>query len=112
MGPAALCRKINGLKECHGGMGTIDIASAQSYIDGFYGRFPNVRDFFEQEWEKMKKLPSQERVVRRLMGRERRFPRRPTAEMERQFRVTWPPLRNVFAFDRPGAGFVGRFCYQ
>jgi DNA polymerase I-like protein with 3'-5' exonuclease and polymerase domains len=24
------------------------------------------------------------------MGRQRRFPRRPSAEMEREFRVTWP----------------------
>ncbi len=40
MGPAALCRKTNELKERHGGMGNIDIATAQSYIDGFYGRFP------------------------------------------------------------------------
>lgn len=27
--------------------------------------------------------------LRSLIGRERRFPRRPTAEIERQFRVTW-----------------------
>jgi len=49
-----------------------------------------VRDFFAQEWEKMKKLSPQERVVRSLIGRERNFARRPSSEMERQFRVTWP----------------------
>ena len=49
-----------------------------------------MRDFFAQEWEKIKKLPAQERVVRSLMRRERNFPRRPSSEMERQFRVTWP----------------------
>jgi DNA polymerase-1 len=49
-----------------------------------------VRDFFAQEWEKVKRLPSEERVVRSLVGRERRFPRRPSSEMERQFRATWP----------------------
>jgi len=90
MGPAALARKINDLRQNQGAVDFIDEQTARSYIDGFYGRFPKVREFFAQEWEKMKKLPSQERVVRSLMGRERRFPRRPTAEMERQFRVTWP----------------------
>ena len=37
----------------------------------------------------MKKLSQQERVVRSLAGRERRFPKWPTHEVERQFRVTW-----------------------
>jgi len=90
MGAAALCRKINELKEKQGALGFIDVETARSYIDGFYSRFPKVKNFFEQEWERMKKVPSQERVVRSLTGRERRFPRRPTAEMERGFRVTWP----------------------
>jgi DNA polymerase-1 len=63
--------------------------SAWSYIEGFYRRFPNVKDFPYHEWEKMRKLPAQERMVRSLIGTERRFPRRPTAEIERQFRVTW-----------------------
>ncbi len=38
----------------------------------------------------MKKLPIGERVVRSLLGRERRFDRRATHEVERAFRVTWP----------------------
>jgi len=90
MGAAGLAKKINELKEKQGNTDFIDLDAAGSYIDGFYRRFPDVKDFFEQEWKKMKKLPSQERVVRSLMGRERRFPRRPSAEIERQFRVTWP----------------------
>jgi len=90
MGAAALCRKINDLKEQQGSADLIDFDTAYSYIDGFYGRFPKVREFFAQEWEKLKRPPAQERVVRSLMGRERRFPRRPSSEMERQFRVTWP----------------------
>lgn len=90
MGPAALCRKINELKEKQGSGNLIDEQTARSYIDGFYERFPKVKDFFEREWERMRSLPPQERVVRSLMGRDRRFPRRPSSEMERQFRVTWP----------------------
>lgn len=90
MGSAALCKKINELKEAQGRPDFIDLDTAQTYIDGFYGRFPKVREFFDREWEKMKKLPAQQRLVRSLVGRERRFPRRPTSEMERQFRVTWP----------------------
>ena len=57
MGAAALCNKINRLKESQNRTDFIDVATAQSYIDGFYGRFPKVRDFFAQEWEKMKRLP-------------------------------------------------------
>lgn len=90
MGSAALCRKINELKHHHGVTGFINEDTARSYIQGFYRRFPKVRTFFDREWGSMKKLPTQDRVVRSLMGRERRFPRRATAEVERQFRVTWP----------------------
>ncbi len=90
MGAAALCRKINELKESQGRTDFIDLDTAQSHIEGFYDRFPKVRDFFAQEWQKLKKLPAQQRVVASLMGRERRFPRRSSLEMERQFRVTWP----------------------
>jgi DNA polymerase I len=90
MGPEALCKKINELKEKHGGPDMIDLDTAQSYIDGFYGRFPFVKEFFAQKWETLKKLPAPQTIVRSLMGRERRFPRRPSSEMERQFRVTWP----------------------
>jgi DNA polymerase-1 len=90
MGAAALCNKINRLKDSQKRRDFIDVATAQSHIDDFYGRFPKVRDFFRQEWEKLKKLSAQERVVRSLIGRERQFQRRPSSEMERQFRVTWP----------------------
>jgi DNA polymerase I len=90
MGAAALCNKINRLKESQNRTDFIDLAKSQFYIDGFYGRFPKVKEFFAQEWEKMKKLPAQQRTVRSLIGRERNFARRPSSEMERQFRVTWP----------------------
>lgn len=90
MGPAALARKINDLKEKQGAGGFSDAAMARLYIEGFYQRFPKVQEFFDQEWETLKKLPVRDRVVRSLVGRERRFPRRPKAEMERQFRVAWP----------------------
>ena len=49
-----------------------------------------MNKFFDQEWKKLKKLPAQERVVRGIMGQERRFSGRPTGEVERQCHVTWP----------------------
>jgi len=90
MGKDALCKKINDLKQGQGRTDFIAPVTAQSYIDGFYARFSKVKDFFEREWEKMKDLPPKNRVVRSLIGRERRFPHRPTSEVQRQFRVTWP----------------------
>jgi DNA polymerase-1 len=90
MGAAALCTKINELKHHHGVADFINEETAQSYIEGFYNRFPKVRELFVQEWEKMKRLPPEQRVVRSLIGRERKFGRRPSSEMERQFRVTRP----------------------
>ena len=74
MGPTGLARRINGLREDQGGTELIDEATARSYIDGFYDRFPNVRAFFEEEWRKLKKVPANDRLVRSLIGRERRFP--------------------------------------
>ncbi len=90
MGNGSLCAKINELKEKQGRSDLIDPKTAQSYIDGFYGRYPRVREFFADEWKKMTKLPVKDRVVRSLLGRERHFPWRPSAAVERQFRVTWP----------------------
>ena len=90
MGPAALCTKINSLKEKQGRTDFINLDSAQSYIDGFYARYPKVREFFVQEWQRLKQLAVKDRVVRSLIGRERRFERRLTSEAERQFKVTWP----------------------
>lgn len=55
MGAAALCEKINELKEAQGSTDLIDLRVAESYIDGFYERFPRVRGFFDHEWEKLKK---------------------------------------------------------
>lgn len=90
MGNESLCAKINELKEKQGRTDLINPPMAQSYIDGFYARYPRVREFFADERARMTKLPVKDRVVRSLMGRERHFPGRPSAPMERQFRVTWP----------------------
>ena len=89
MGAAGLCGKINQLRHDQGSADFINEETARTYIDGFYSRFPKVKDFFDREWKKLKNLPQQDRVVRSLSGRERRFPQRPTFTMERQFRVTW-----------------------
>jgi len=90
MGKDALCKKINDLKQEQGRTDFIAPATAQSYIKGFCARFPKVEDFFEQEWKTLKGQPPKNRVVRSLTGRERRFPHRPTSDVQRQFRVTWP----------------------
>ncbi|WP_041286281.1 DNA polymerase [Desulfomonile tiedjei] len=90
MGAPGLCTKINELRQDQGSTDFINGDTARSYIKGFYRRFPKVKEFFDREWKKMKKLPSDQRIVRSLAGRERHFPRWPTFEVERQFRVTWP----------------------
>ena len=56
----------------------------------FMPGIPEFEEFFADEWKKMTKLPVKDRVVRSLLGRERHFPWRPSAAVERQFRVTWP----------------------
>lgn len=89
MGPAALCQKINELKEDQGAGDFIDEQTAESYIEGFCERFLKVKELLDREWEKLTKLPARDRVVRSLIGRARRFLRRATSEVERPFRVTW-----------------------
>ena len=90
MGPAALAGRINALKESQGRTDFIDLNTAQSYIDAFYDRYPKVGEFLDTEWVAMKKHAPKQRIVKSILGRERRFDRRPTSEVERQFRVTWP----------------------
>ena len=90
MGNESLCATINEVKEKQGRSDLIDPKTAESYIGGFYARYPRVRQFFADEWTRMTKLPVKDRVVRSLLGRERHFPWRPSAAVERQFRVTWP----------------------
>jgi DNA polymerase I len=68
----------------------IDEARAQGYIDQFHARYPGVKKFFEREWQKLKKLPQNDRVVRSLLGRIRRFDTYPSKALERSFKVTWP----------------------
>lgn len=90
MGAPALASKITGARQGHEPCRAMDVKTAQTYIDGFYARYPKVRQFFEREWTKLKKMPMKERVVRSLLGRERHFDRRASSYVERQFRVTWP----------------------
>jgi DNA polymerase-1 len=49
-----------------------------------------VRAFFEREWEKLRRLPQKERIVRSPLGRIRRFDTYPSKALERSFKVTWP----------------------
>lgn len=68
----------------------IDEATAQGYIDQFHDRYPGVSAFFGQEWEKLKRLPKEDRIVRSQLGRTRRFDSYPSKALERSFKVTWP----------------------
>ena len=68
----------------------IDAEVAQSYIDGFYARYPGVREFYDREWSALKKRPQRDRVVKSLLGRTRRFGVYASSKVQRQFRVTWP----------------------
>jgi DNA polymerase-1 len=90
MGASALASKLTGARQGHEPGKAVDMKTAQTYIDAFYARYPKVRQFFAREWAKLKKTPLEERVVRSLIGRERRFDRRANRAVERQFRATWP----------------------
>jgi DNA polymerase I len=90
MGPQALASKLTRARQGHEAGSPVDVKTSQTYIDGFYARYPKVRQFFEHEWARLKKTPMEERVVCSLMGRERHFARRASSFVERQFRVTWP----------------------
>jgi DNA polymerase I-like protein with 3'-5' exonuclease and polymerase domains len=72
------------------GQALIDAEQAQQYIDQFHERYPGVRVFFDREWEKLKRLPQKDRVVRSPSGRIRRFAAFPSKSLERSFKVTWP----------------------
>lgn len=89
MSAGALAGRINSIRQSQG-LANIDEATAQTYIDGFYRRYPGVKAFFAAEWQKLKALPSQQRVVPSLRGRIRRFTGRVSSQLERRFRVTWP----------------------
>jgi len=90
MGPPALASKLTRARQGREAAKSVDMKTAQSFIDGFHAHYPKVRQFFEREWAKLKKMPMEERVVRSLTGRERHFDRRASSVVERQFRVTWP----------------------
>jgi DNA polymerase I len=68
----------------------VDAERAQAYIDQFHNRYPGVKEFFDREWKKLKELPQAGRVVRRPLGRIRKFDSYPSKALERSFRVTWP----------------------
>lgn len=60
----------------------IDEARAQGCIDQFHDRYLAVRTLFEQEREKLKKLPQNDRVASSPLGRIRRFDTYPSKAME------------------------------
>jgi DNA polymerase-1 len=72
------------------GLSPIDEATAQTYIDRFYKRYPRVKEFFEAEWQRLKRTAQSQRVVKSPLGRIRSFDTRATRAMERKFRVTVP----------------------
>lgn len=97
MSAASLAAKINSIRaERHRDspseepVAKIDEKVAQGYIDGFYARYPRVKEFFNREWSALKKQRQRDRVVKSLLGRIRRFDVHATPKVERQFRVTWP----------------------
>jgi hypothetical protein len=48
-----------------------------------------VREFFDREWDKLKRLPQKDRIVRSPLGRIRRYDEYPNRALERSFEVTW-----------------------
>jgi DNA polymerase I len=82
--------KTNRLFARHERLSLMDEARAERYIEQFHGRYPGVKEFFDREWKKLKRLPQVDRVVRSPLGRVRRFNTYPSKAVERSFRVTWP----------------------
>jgi DNA polymerase I len=68
----------------------VDKATAQTYIDTFYGRYPGVAEFFAQEWQELKAEQKGKRITTAPSGRIRRFDTRANRAVERKFRITWP----------------------
>jgi DNA polymerase-1 len=84
-----LAARINQLRRDQGLL-PIDAAAAETYIDTFYVRYPRVKEFFDAEWQRLKRTPQSQRVVKSPLGRIRRFDTRATRAIERKFRVTVP----------------------
>ncbi len=91
MSAAGLALKINEVNRRQG-RPCIDQAEAQEYIDGFYRQYPGIADFFDREWDRLKKLPLKDRLVTSPAGRIRRFPTRANPAVQRQFRVSLPQM--------------------
>lgn len=82
--------KKNRLLAPHERQSLIDEETAQRHIDQFHSRYPGVKLFFDREWKKLKRLPQNDRLVRSLLGRIRKFNTYPSKALERSFKVTWP----------------------
>jgi DNA polymerase-1 len=91
MSAASLVRKVNEVKKALG-QPFIDEATAQEYIDGFHKQYPGISEFYDREWEKLKKPRREDRMVTSLTGRIRRFSSRANPALERQFRVSLPQM--------------------
>ena len=91
MSAGSLVRKVNEVKK-EQGQPFIDEAKAQEYIDGFHKRYPGISEFFHREWEKLRKLRREDRMVTSPAGRIRRFAARANPALERQFKVSLPQL--------------------
>ncbi len=90
MTPLALSAKINDLKVKQGATDFIDVEKALDYISTFHARYPRIRLFLDVEWDRLKSQPLGTRGVPSLLGRFRRFDRRVSERVKRQFMVTWP----------------------
>jgi DNA polymerase-1 len=91
MSAASLVRKINEVKKKQG-QPFSDQAKAQEYIYGFYRQYSGISDFFDREWDRLKKLPRKDRVVTSPTGRIRRFATRANPAVQMQFRVSLPQM--------------------
>jgi DNA polymerase I len=68
----------------------VDTATAQAYIDAFYGRYPGVAAFFGEAWQELKAEQKGKRITTAPSGRIRRFDTLANRAVERKFRVTLP----------------------
>ena len=86
-----MARRINEVKKQQG-QPLINDEIAREYINGFHKKYPGMSEFFDREWERIKKLPRNDRVVTSPTGRIRRFSTRANPALKRQFRVSLPQM--------------------
>jgi DNA polymerase I len=88
-GPVALARAVNESWEQQGKSERIGEQRAKQFIDAFFAEYSGIGPYFEREYAKMIKIKKQDRLLKNpISGRIRRFDRRASPRLQREFRAT------------------------